>query len=112
MGKRSLQIDAVERHAPLQPALPEKHNLHVRQTRAVRQLRKAASRRRRPAKEDERSYRGKGPAKDPRKRAVVETLVREQRYVCYDQKAGRLTEEPVEADLVTQVLRKGKGLEN
>ena len=57
-GRGPLPIHAVERHAPLQPALPEKRNLHVRQTRPVRQLCEAGSRRRRHSEEDERSSRG------------------------------------------------------
>ena len=51
----------------------------------------------------------KGPAHDPRKRAVLETLVREHRFVRYDQKAGRLTEEPVEAGLVHRFFARAKG---
>jgi len=51
----------------------------------------------------------KGAPKDPRERAVVETLLRERRFVCYDQKEGGLSDEPVEPALVRRFFERAKG---
>ena len=50
-----------------------------------------------------------GATKDPKKRAVVETLVRERRYVCYDASSGGFRDEPVDGSLVRDFFEKAKG---
>ena len=51
----------------------------------------------------------KGAAKDVRKRAVIETLVREKRFVCYDPAAQAFRDEPVDGALVRSFFNKVKG---
>jgi radical SAM superfamily enzyme YgiQ (UPF0313 family) len=51
----------------------------------------------------------KGMTKDPKKRAVVETLVRKRRFVCYDPAEGAFRDEPVDHALVRSFFEKAKG---
>jgi len=47
--------------------------------------------------------------KDPKKRAVMETLVRERRFVCYNPAEGAFRDEPVDHALVRSFFEKAKG---
>ena len=51
----------------------------------------------------------KSTAKDLKKRAIVEALIRERRFVCYDPVAQAFLDEPVDAALVRTFFEKAKG---